>query len=146
MRRALIFPAVLMCALGGCSVAREKVRLTFDYHVLDAGKARAEVEKQFGKPDLVSGEGDYIVARYRTIRVDEKAKETLAFSRVGLDLFTVGVGELLDPAALSENESKVLIVNYKEDRVVGDVYVECAFRGTQRKYYPGFTCSAILQG
>jgi hypothetical protein len=141
-----MLPVMMAVGLGGCSVAREKVRLTFDYRVLELGTARADVEKEFGKPDQVSSEGGLAVARYSTTRVDDHGKESLAFSRIGVDVFTVGVGELLDPAALSENESKVFTVHYRDGRIVGDVYVTCASRGTERKYYRGFTCSAVMQG
>jgi hypothetical protein len=142
----LVVPAMLVVGLGGCSIARENVRLTFDYHVLEAGRTRAEVEREFGRPDSVTQENDRIVARYRTGRVDDIAKEELTASREGLDLFTVGAGELFDPAAVSENESKVLIVSYQDSRIIGDVHVTCASRAIDRKYYRGFTCSPIMQG
>jgi len=146
VRFNLVMPAMLVVGLGGCSIARENVRLTFDYHVLEAGRTRAEVEKEFGRPDSVTQENDRIVARYRTGRVDDIAKEELTASRKGLDLFTVGAGELFDPAAVSENESKVLIVSYEDNRIVGDIHVTCASHTQERKYYRGFTCSPIMQG
>jgi hypothetical protein len=145
-RRVLALAIVSITVLSGCSIAREKARLTFDYHVLEAGRTRSEVEKEFGKPDSLINENDRIIARYSTIRVDDYGKDALAASRVGLDIFTVGAGELFDPAALSENENKVFIVGYQDGRVAGDVLVTCPPRGIERKYYRGFTCSTVMQG
>ena len=146
MVRDLVVLAALIVTLSGCSVAREKARLTFDSHVLVAGRTRSEVEKVFGRPDSVAENSDIVVARYSTGRVDELGKQTLAYSHVGADLFTGGAYELIDPAAVSENENKIIIVSYRGDRIFGDVQVVCASHNREQKYYPGLVCSQVMQG
>lgn len=131
--------------LGGCAVAREEARATFDERILQPGESRAEVEKAFGRPTSVSDEDGRAVALYSTSKVDDRAKHKLASSRAGVDLFTLGAFEIADPVAMSENEGKVFTITYVDGRIVGQVRVVCPSGGKEGVYSPGFTCTETVR-
>jgi len=107
-------PIMLLIGLGGCAVAREEARLTFNDHILQPGEPRAEVERAFGKPDSVVDRNGREVVRYSTSKVDDGARHKLASSRAGIDLFTLGAFEIADPVAMSEDERKIFTITYQD--------------------------------
>ena len=148
--KALLSASVLLSFfLASCTLARESVRSTFDADVLRPGTDRAAVDREFGRPDAIGPVNGGTRATYSTGRVDESAKSALLAQRQFVDLVTLGVGEAFDPAALSEDEGKMLLVTFNASDKIVSVAVICAsgnLKGTPRPYYKGFICSPTTNG
>jgi len=139
--------------LAGCSIAREDMRGTYDYKRVTPGEKKEAIEQEIGSPDEIDSlENGNTRAIYSTSRVDESTKQSLIGTREGLDLFTAGAFELMDPFAISEDQSKVFTVFYGSDGVTLRVFVVCPHNTPQRTIeippspQYGISCTSFLRG
>jgi hypothetical protein len=141
-----------VCLLAGCGVARERARLTYDPAKIVPNAERTTIEAEIGAPDHARTRDDGLTeATYISARVSADTKRSLIANREVADLFLVGGAELIDPFAISDDESKVFLIVYGSDQRAKTVYVKCqkAQPATFEPVPPqGFSpvCSALIKG
>jgi len=119
-----------LCAIGsamtGCTVLREELRPTYDEEHVVPGVSRSEIERELGLPDnvFVGINGD-AVASYQTSRVAAGAKSSMRDRMLCASLFTFGIGELLNPFGLTNDERKQFTVRYDHQSIARSILVYC---------------------
>lgn len=139
--------------LAGCSIAREDMRSTYDYKAVVPGATKEAIEDQIGSPEEIETLDTGITrVTYSTSRVDEVTKQSLKYSRMGIDLFMAGTYEFIDPFAISENEMKIFTVDYGATNVALRITVRCETGShTNESIIPpnppyGKICDPVLKG
>jgi hypothetical protein len=138
--------------LGGCSLLTEDLRRTYDESKVVPGATREAVETELGSPVRAQvAPNPAGAAIYRTSRVTKTTVSALKATRMGLDLFTFGLGEFMAPFGSAENESKVFHINYDEQGRAKEIFVSCE-SGQHKSLQPvpagglSLTCSQLLKG
>jgi hypothetical protein len=142
----------------GCTVLREELRPTYDPQRVVPGVARSEIDQELGPPDsIVIGDNGETTAYYETSRISPAAKGAMRSRMECIDMFTIGIGELLNPFGLRNNEQKRFIVQYDRQSIARSISAYCLasdgsiserspFKVTAETENRGWTCNKACDG